>query len=204
LQIVNMQKRSPSRGSKVGVQQTVRSKTAWLFHSFLCVLGIALCLFAYYVEIQKEINGSYIAMCDISPSISCSKVFNSRYGRGFGLIEYIVGHDSWVNQPNSIFGLAFYGLQIVVELLNSRPLATLQLSTSVLANVGSVYLAAILLFVLYDLCVVCVATYVINFCILLCNVLRWKRLHRSSAVWRVDGVGQDASALNESDRRKRV
>ena len=37
-----------------------------------------------------------------------------RYGRGFGLIEHILGKDSRFNVPNSVFGLIFYILQIVL------------------------------------------------------------------------------------------
>lgn len=42
-----------------------------------CV-GIMLSTYALHVEVAKEGNKSYQAMCDISSSISCSKVFTSR------------------------------------------------------------------------------------------------------------------------------
>ena len=46
--------------------------------------------------------------------------------------------------------------------------------TCVLACVGSVYLAYILAFVLRDLCVVCVATYVVNFYLLYASYHRYQ------------------------------
>ena len=37
-----------------------------------------------------------------------------RYGKGFGLLEYVVGRKHWINQPNSVFGVAFYILQMIL------------------------------------------------------------------------------------------
>lgn len=42
-----------------------------------CV-GIMLSTYALHVEVAKETDRSYQAMCDISTYISCSKVFTSR------------------------------------------------------------------------------------------------------------------------------
>ena len=44
----------------------------------LCFIGICLSYYAYFVETTKEVDNDYQAMCDISPSISCSKVFTSK------------------------------------------------------------------------------------------------------------------------------
>uniref|UniRef100_A0AAZ3Q723 vitamin-K-epoxide reductase (warfarin-sensitive) n=1 Tax=Oncorhynchus tshawytscha TaxID=74940 RepID=A0AAZ3Q723_ONCTS len=47
----------------------------------VCVLGILLSLYAYHVETEKARDSNYRAMCDVSNSISCSKVFTSRNHR---------------------------------------------------------------------------------------------------------------------------
>jgi len=47
---------------------------------------------------------------------------------------------------------------------------------SLIANLGSIYLAYILVYVLHDICVVCVTVYIINFFIFICNVLMWRHL----------------------------
>lgn len=44
----------------------------------VCLLGILLSIYAFHVEREKAQDPSYTAMCDISSSISCSKVFSSR------------------------------------------------------------------------------------------------------------------------------
>ena len=41
-------------------------------------------------------------------------LFCFRYGKGFGLLEFIVGKDHVLNQPNSVFGMIFYLIQAVL------------------------------------------------------------------------------------------
>ena len=47
----------------------------------LSLLGVIVCFYAYYVENAKGNDASFTAACDISASISCSKVFSSKYVR---------------------------------------------------------------------------------------------------------------------------
>ena len=48
-------------------------------------------------------------MCDIDENTSCTSVFNSTYGRGFGIIGKLMGDEEHpLNVPNSIFGIGFY------------------------------------------------------------------------------------------------
>lgn len=42
-----------------------------------CFFGMGLSYYAYVVETTKEHDGSYVAMCDISEHMSCSKAFMS-------------------------------------------------------------------------------------------------------------------------------
>ena len=44
----------------------------------LCILGILISVYAYHVETSKESDTSYTAFCDISATVSCSKVFSSK------------------------------------------------------------------------------------------------------------------------------
>ncbi|XP_072127560.1 vitamin K epoxide reductase complex subunit 1-like protein 1 [Mobula birostris] len=147
----------------------------------VCGLGLVLSLYAYHVETSKERDAAYRAMCDISDSISCSKVFTSRWGRGFGLLGTFLGQDSILNQPNSVYGLLFYLLQVLLSLTGSAVAAVVLLLTSLLSLAGSLYLAYILVFVLRDFCLVCVTTYVLN---LLLFALNYRRLIRLDAGWR--------------------
>lgn len=137
-----------------------------------CV-GIMLSTYALHVEVAKEGNKSYQAMCDISSSISCSKVFTSRYGRGFGLIGQLFGEDHFLNQPNSIFGIIFYCIVIILGEAKTLKVAKIQLGLVASSNLMSMYLAYLLYFVLRDFCVICVSTYIVN---VLLTLVAFKRV----------------------------
>ncbi|XP_030648325.1 vitamin K epoxide reductase complex subunit 1-like protein 1 isoform X1 [Chanos chanos] len=147
----------------------------------VCLLGILLSLYAFHVEREKSRDANYKAMCDLSHSISCSKVFTSRWGRGFGLLGSIFGNNSAVNQPNSIYGLLFYGFQLLLGMTVSAMAALFLMSTSILSVVGSLYLGYILYFVLKDFCIICVTTYALNFILL---ILNYKRLVYLNEAWK--------------------
>lgn len=46
---------------------------------FFCLVGLGLSLYAYAVEITTEGNSNYKPYCDISPHMSCTKVFGSSW-----------------------------------------------------------------------------------------------------------------------------
>lgn len=139
---------------------------------FLCVFGFVLSIYALHVELSRERNPDYRAMCDLGQYVSCSKVFTSRWGRGFGLVQIFVGQDSPLNQPNSVLGIIFYSLQLGLGLSLSQKAAVFLVLASWVSVAGSLYLASILVFVLGDFCMVCVSTYVINFALLFTNLKR--------------------------------
>lgn len=45
----------------------------------LGLLGLVLSVYALHVELSRERDPDYRAMCDLGESVSCSKVFTSRY-----------------------------------------------------------------------------------------------------------------------------
>ncbi len=54
----------------------------------LAVLGFVLSAYALYVEVAKTTDTGYVAACDINAWVSCSRVFSSPYGKGFGLLPF--------------------------------------------------------------------------------------------------------------------
>lgn len=130
------------------------------------LIGMGLSFYAFYVETRKSTDPTYRAACDINESMSCSRVLTSRWGRGFGFLP----SDSLFNLPTSIFGLMYYCLTLILnQSVQSKTLARLRVFLSILTNLGSVYLAYILYFVLQDFCFVCFGMYVVNFLLLICN-----------------------------------
>ncbi|XP_059482688.1 vitamin K epoxide reductase complex subunit 1-like protein 1 [Neocloeon triangulifer] len=147
----------------------------------LSAIGIVLCIYTYVVETKKEEDSSYEAMCDINEHISCTKVFTSEYGKGFGLVKLIAGEDSIFNVPNPVYGLIMYSTIFMFSLSPMNlTFSLIQVCQCILANVGSIYLGCILYFVLRDFCIVCVTTYVVNFILLICCTQKYNLVKSSS------------------------
>ena len=131
----------------------------------VCILGFCLSLYALHVERSAEEDTEYVAYCDISIRVSCSKVFLSEYGKIFSHLGFIT-KDSMLDLPNALFGSIFYLLIALIKFISnisSKILAlNILLSLSVVSMVLSAYLSYILTFVLQDVCVVCYSTYICN------------------------------------------
>ncbi|KXJ29143.1 vitamin K epoxide reductase complex subunit 1 [Exaiptasia diaphana] len=142
----------------------------WL-RVLLCITGLGLSIYALHVETSKVKNKDFKALCDINEHMSCSKVFASKYGTGFGLVEPVLGKNSQLNVPNSIFGILFYTLVCLIGFSSSKFAAFLNLAFSIASCFGSLYLGYILYFVLHDVCLVCLSTYVVNALLLVLNII---------------------------------
>ena len=84
------------------------------FRKFLTVLlyvaGIGLSGYAYFVEISKEKDDKYVALCDISEKMNCTRVLTSKWAKGFGVVGPLLGEDHVLNQANAVYGIIFYSL----------------------------------------------------------------------------------------------
>ncbi|CAG5129578.1 unnamed protein product [Candidula unifasciata] len=154
------------------VSQPRSSKYLRAFILVLCLLGLCISIFGLYIEILKEKNPNYVPFCDINSYIACSRALTSRYGKGFGLVDKFLSNTSILNQPNTVYGIAFYTFQATLSLSSSSSAAVVQTAGSVLANIGSVYLGYILYYIIRDFCLVCVSTYVVNFLLLIACIAR--------------------------------
>jgi len=144
---------------------------------FFSLLGLGLSFYALHVETQASKDPNYIAFCDIADlQMSCSKVFSSKYGRGFGLVADFLGKDHPLNQPNSIFGIIFYSLIILLSFINVGFLSKIQTFLCFLSVGGSIYLGYVLYFILQELCPVCISTYIINFILFISSYCKMKNL----------------------------
>jgi len=133
---------------------------------FFALIGLGLSLYALHVETQASKDPTYTAFCDLtidSFKMSCSKVFSSKWGKGFGLVEDLLGPEHPLNQKNSVFGIIFYSLIMLLAFINVGFIAKLQMFLCLLSVGGSVYLGYILYFILQELCPVCISTYIVNF-----------------------------------------
>ncbi|KPP69067.1 vitamin K epoxide reductase complex subunit 1-like protein 1-like [Scleropages formosus] len=147
----------------------------------VCLLGVLLSAYALHVEREKARDPNYEAMCDVGGSVSCSRMFSSRWGRGFGLLGSIFGKNGAMDQPNSVYNLFFYVFQLLLGMTVSAMAALILMTTSIVSVMGSLYLSYILYFVLKDFCIVSVTTYILNLALF---VLNYKRLVYLNEAWK--------------------
>ncbi|XP_064647857.1 vitamin K epoxide reductase complex subunit 1-like protein 1 isoform X2 [Lineus longissimus] len=145
-------------------------------HTLLNTFGIVVSMYALYIEVKKAKDKNYVAICDISDRMSCSKVLTSKYGKGFGIVGLLVGNDHFLNMPNCILGIIFYILQLTLGYIVAPWSNTALFYLSVASCIGSLYLACILFFVLKDICLICITTYFINGGLLYLNYERFMKL----------------------------
>ncbi|KAG3087817.1 hypothetical protein PI124_g17878 [Phytophthora idaei] len=139
--------------------------------SVLGVLGVALSSYAIHVKKQKtKLQGGYTALCD-SEAFSCSQVLTSEYSSllsHLGLVE----NNSTLDVSNAHLGVLAYSLFTLYPVIRMVPYhAQFYTAVSSCMAVVMVYLAYILVFVLRDFCMVCVATYVITAALLWSSVV---------------------------------
>jgi len=121
----------------------------------LAIAGFLLSFYALYVEKKADQDKNYKALCDISDKISCTKAFQSKWGKTFGI-------------ANSVHGLLFYALLFVLTFINIKLIFYL----AVFSVLGSFYLAYVLHFKLKIVCLVCYLTYIINIFLLIFSYLK--------------------------------
>lgn len=150
----------------------------------LCAAGVGVSYYAYFVENNVEHNEKYEAMCDVNEHISCTKVFASKHAKGFGIVAKYLGENHILNQPNSVYGIFFYAFLAILSLINNSFVSNIQLSLSFISNCLSMYLGYLLMYVIKSLCLVCVATYAINFLIFITTIWKLKKLAKKSTAKR--------------------
>jgi vitamin-K-epoxide reductase (warfarin-sensitive) len=119
---------------------------------FLAAIGFALSLYAYLVDKKLKADPTYTPACDISDNISCSKVATSPYA-------------NLLSVPNAVIGMFFYALVMLFAWFGYEQLLMVAVIAGALI---SLYLAYLLYFKIKSLCLVCIATYIVNGALLVC------------------------------------
>ncbi len=117
----------------------------------LAVAGIVLSFYALHVEQYAGRKKGYQAVCDINEELSCTRAFTSDYGQTWGV-------------SNAVYGIFFYLIVLMLSIANESGYI---LVLSLLAVVGSIYLAYVQYGKLKTLCVVCTAIYLVNILLLI-------------------------------------
>jgi len=136
---------------------------------FLATIGLLLSAYSIYVEKEVEHANNdpdgegFQALCDIEAiGASCSTVFSLPEGKMlsyFGLVPQ--GH--FLDVPNGFLGILFYSYTLVRHYTGKQLLFTssVNMVISSLAIASSAFLAR-KLYVIREMCVVCITTHFIN------------------------------------------
>eukprot|EP01127_Copromyxa_protea_P015155 TRINITY_DN4316_c0_g1_i1.p1 TRINITY_DN4316_c0_g1~~TRINITY_DN4316_c0_g1_i1.p1 ORF type:complete len:183 (-),score=13.31 TRINITY_DN4316_c0_g1_i1:160-708(-) len=79
------------------------------------LVGVLVSLYSIYVELHASQEDDFVAFCDITPSVSCSKVLTSPYAKMVGYV-YDLPEDHSLNVPNTYLGLLFYSAVILYSI----------------------------------------------------------------------------------------
>ena len=130
------------------------TKNVRLLLALLALAGLASALASLYVHLQVLTQPGYVSFCDVSAAVSCTQVYQSRYGSIAGV-------------PVALLGVLWY-LGVLLVLAGSRwgwpslrensPGYIFLLSTAGLGFV--LYMAYASLVLLKTVCLMCVVTYV--------------------------------------------
>ncbi|XP_023326457.1 vitamin K epoxide reductase complex subunit 1 isoform X2 [Eurytemora carolleeae] len=144
--------------------------------TILSLTGLGLSIYTFYVETKAKSDEEYSPLCDIDSYISCSKVFKTKFAKGFGMVGDLVGEEHPLNQPNCVYGIIFYLIFLLLSFINRRFIATFQVLLSLGACGVSLYLGYLLYFVIQAACVVCIASYAVNLLLLLFSFCKRRAL----------------------------
>lgn len=144
--------------------------------TLLTCIGLAVSLYILYVEKKHISDASYKPYCDINEKTSCTKVFSSPYATGLGLIEPYFGKESILNVPNIYMLIPTYALLLFLCFKSTcAKAAKISTIVCIISCVISAYLAH-KLYVMGNVCVVCVTLHIVNFSLLFLNYQRFKLL----------------------------
>lgn len=128
------------------------------------VAGIVVASYAVYIDHKASMDGSYVAMCEVSEQFSCMKVLSSPQSKVLSFFG-IIPQGSLLDQSNATYGLIFFLLQAILFARYSSvdAVQVVLLWMSAAAMILCAYLAYVLDQVLQTVCLVCFATYVTSF-----------------------------------------
>ena len=145
---------------------------AWMF--LLAAAGLMASVSAGYMHFQLVANPSYTSFCDISESVSCTQLYQSRYGSVLGV-------------PVALGGVLWFGVVLLMAYADARGpsrarpnIATYLVVWSTVGLSVTAYLAYASVFLLGVFCILCGVVYVATLGIFLLTPSEhgtpWRRL----------------------------
>tara|TARA_B100001123_G_scaffold285481_1_gene318215 strand:- start:21218 stop:22444 length:1227 start_codon:yes stop_codon:yes gene_type:complete len=129
-----------------------RSLRGWV--TFLALIGVAAATSSTYIHLQLVVNPTYSSFCDVNQTVSCSQLYQSRYGTVLGI-------------PVALAGVFWFGVVLLLVFADVRgPVSSRQNIASyflVWTTVGlsvAMYMAYASIFVLGAFCILCGVVYI--------------------------------------------
>ena len=120
------------------------------------IIGMLISVYAFKTELKSKHNKKYKSFCDKNNKVSCTKTFSSKYGHILGI-------------PNSLFGIVYY---LILFLLLVYSSGNLIFPLTLLAFLGSIFLAYLSFVKLKVTCLICISIYLINIILLISSYFR--------------------------------
>jgi uncharacterized membrane protein/protein-disulfide isomerase len=139
----------------------------------LAVAGILISSFLAYSHYRIHTDVHYQSFCALSKAINCDTVSQSPYSVWWGL-------------PLAVWGGVVYSFILILVLFSAAPSArrrrvwTIILVVAFLCSLASVGFAGLSVFFIGSWCILCIATYVINFLLFFLSWIIRKRFHAES------------------------
>ena len=129
-----------------------RSLRGWV--TLLALSGLVAATSSTYIHLQLVANPTYSSFCDVTQTVSCTQLYQSRYGTVLGI-------------PVALGGVFWFGVVLLLVLADVRgPVSSRQNIASyflVWTTVGlsvAMYMAYASVFVLGAFCILCVVVYI--------------------------------------------
>jgi len=129
-----------------------RSLRGWV--TLLALIGLVATTSSTYIHLQLVANPAYSSFCDVSQTVSCTQLYQSRYGTVLGI-------------PVALGGVFWFGIVLLLALADVKgPVSSRENIASyflVWTTVGlsvAMYMAYASVFVLGAFCILCVVVYI--------------------------------------------
>jgi len=131
----------------------------------IALIGLAIAADLAYLHLQLVANSAYTSWCNVNETLSCNAVLASEYAVFLGMPIAYAAVVTYVG-----FAAGALAMLWIVRASRRRQLATALFGVAVWSVLFSLYLAAVSLFVLGAICLLCSGLYIVNLALLVATL----------------------------------
>eukprot|EP00092_Neocalanus_flemingeri_P039601 GFUD01043126.1.p1 GENE.GFUD01043126.1~~GFUD01043126.1.p1 ORF type:complete len:166 (+),score=40.89 GFUD01043126.1:60-557(+) len=103
----------------------------------LSLTGILLSSSSLYITTTLSSDKTFVAPCDLSPTLNCSSFLTTPYSSGLGLVGPLLGNDHQANLPNSVFSIIVFTVIFLANFSSNLSVVTMMLVLSTITSIIS-------------------------------------------------------------------